>query len=49
MCGCGLFFLPLGFLSPNSFVAPIMCFTASISCLGIGEFDGYIIRIEVLV
>ncbi|KAI6205293.1 MFS domain-containing protein [Aphelenchoides besseyi] len=36
MCGCGLFFLPLGFLDPESSNQrlTILCFTASISCLG---------------
>ncbi|KAH7728881.1 Major facilitator superfamily [Aphelenchoides avenae] len=34
MCGCGLFLLPLGFLTPARSHVALMCFTASISCLG---------------
>lgn len=36
MVGCGLSFLPLGFLSPGSYVLATLCFTSSISFLGIG-------------
>jgi hypothetical protein len=35
MCGCGLSFLPLGFLSPGSYILATLCFTSSISFLGI--------------